>query len=238
MNQRQKRPIRLVALILTVFLLPVAACSGTPGALSRLSSAMDDAGRLVSRAADASELSGASTTLEDILKTAPKGSALNEGERAIVESARQRSAALTEIAGMLGVADEVKGLISADSVTLLRGAFLRQPSEAMQRTMEAAGKAIGKESACAAFANGMDASSPSRTAQSPSAAGIYLDLTQAVSDAGYNITEVQRVVDLHGLSSRMLSAAGQYVGKVKKTMTAAAWNNGGAFQAYLRICVT
>jgi hypothetical protein len=150
---------------------------------------------------------------------------------------------------MLEVADDVKGLIGSDSVTLVRGSFLRNPSEAFQVKMEEAGTAILKETSCSAFANEMNASSsqpgvtpppvrsPAGVTEPPTIGGIYADLKQAVSDAGYNLAQAQKVVDLSGLSSKMLSAAGKYLGMVKKTMTAASWTNGGAIQAYLRLCV-
>lgn len=55
--------------------------------------------------------------------------------------------------------------------------------------------------------------------------------------AGYPLEDVKRIVDLSGLSSRLLDTANGYVGRIKKTMNAASWQNTGALQAYWRHCV-
>lgn len=245
---RQVRPVCLFALLLAVFLLSAASCGGAAEGLGRLTSASDDAGRLIAREVDASELTGLSSRLDDIAEDVSRSGSLTDEERAVLDRAAQRAALLKEIVGMFPVADEVKGLISTDAVKLLDGSFLYglHPTAAFKAKMEEAALAILKETTCSAFANEMNASSkvtPSpglplpRTATPPSVGGVYADLTKAVSDAGYYIAEVQDVVNLQGLSSNILSAADKYVSKVKKSMTAFTWANGGAIQAYLRVCV-
>ncbi len=249
MGQRQGKRVPLLAMMLTVFLLPAASCGGAAEALGRLSRASDDVGRLVARGAEASELNGLSSKLDDIAKEVSNGASMTDRERAVIDHAAQNAAVLKEIAGMLGVADEVRGLISTEAVTLVHSSFLygRQPTTPVfQAKMEEAGKAILKETTCSAFANEMNASSivtppsglpPTVTATQPSANSVYADLRNVLSAAGLQISQVQQFVNLQGLSINTLSAAGKYVGSVKKIMSAAAWKNGGAFQAYFRVCV-
>jgi hypothetical protein len=238
MNQRQAGPIRLLVLVLAVFLTCGASCGPVAKGIEGLSGATDDAGRMVSHAADASELRAASTKLDDYLKDVPSGTSLSPEEQSLVDLATQRSAAFKQIADMLGVADGVKDLISKDSVLLVTGSIRRDPGPEFRSKLDEAAEKILKNTTCSIAADEANrqlvkpTSSPTASRPNP-----YADLTKAVTSANYVVSTVQNYVDLAGLSSSILSKASGYVGKAKGLVTAASWNNGGAFQAYVHMCL-
>lgn len=221
-----------------------SACKDPEGAVTALKGAAKEASALLGRQADAAEFSGLSNRLKGMIRDAPDMSGLSSAEKTIVDNAAQDAQALQEVAGMLGVADSIKDLINPDTVLLARGSFRQRPSEAFETKLDKVAAKILKDTTCNTFASEMNvlSSHPTFTAVPGSVpmqpnTNVYGDLTQALTDTNYAISQVQQYVDLSGLSSRILSTASGYVGKVKKTVTAAAWDNGGAARAYVHACV-
>ena len=244
----QSRQSRLFILILAMIVLSGASCGGAGAkeAVARLAGSLDDAGRAVTHEVDASELDGLSSKLDEMAKNVKNEGSLTQDQQAVLDRSAQHAAALREIAGMLGVADNVKALITTDAVKLLHGASLSQWNEQFEAKMREASTAILKETTCSAFANEMNTSSavtPSTSIPKPGMTGppipgdVYAEFKKIVADAGYSLSEVQQVLSLQGLSSDIVSTASTYVGRVKKSMTAFSWSNGGAIQAYIRVCV-
>ncbi|MGO4235826.1 hypothetical protein [Pseudarthrobacter sp. YAF2] len=243
--QRQTKSYRLLTLLLAIILLSAASCAGAKEAVTKLAGGLDDAGKIVTHEVDASELNGLSNKLDDMAKDVTNEGSLTPEQQAVLDRSPQHAAALREIAGMFGVADGIRDAITTDAVKLLHGSSLSQWNAQFEAKMGEAATSILKETACSAFANEMNASStiPSTsipaagTTASHSQGDVYAELKNFVTDAGYNISAVQQVLNLQGLSSNIVSTAGRYVGMVKKSMTAFSWSNGGAIQAYLRVCV-
>lgn len=245
---RQRR-LRVSALLLAGFLLVGTSCGGgaaeVGSSVQALKGAGEDAMRLLSSEAKPAEYSALSDRLTKMAAEVPDPGGLKADEKEILDTAAQRAQALQEIARMLGVADSVKALFTQDAVTLVRGQLRPLPHSAQFETNldEAAGKIL-KEATCDAFANEMNAQNPQptftpRPGTAPARPGrnVYGELTQAVTDAKTTLDVVQKYVNLSGLSSDILSKAAGYVGMVKKTVTAASWQNGAAAHAYFQVCV-
>jgi hypothetical protein len=240
--------VRLAAFVLAVFLAAAtSACGGNPkAAVSALKAAVEEAPVLISRPADPAEFSNLSNRLKAMSHEVTASGGLSDTEQTIVDTATQRAAILQEIAGMLGVPESIKGLFKPDAVLLVRGSFLRKTSSEFEAKLDEAAEKILVDSTCSALFKEMSALSfhPTVTAQpgesgAPAAQSqdIYAELTQVVTATGNDLSVVQQYVDLSGLSSSILSAATGYVGKVKKTVSVSAWDNGGAARAYLQVCV-
>lgn len=248
--QRHGRPSYLLCVWLAALMLALTSCSGGKPvqALANLKSSADEAGNLMARAADPSEFKSLSTKMDDILKEIPEGTALSATEKATVDLAAQRAAALKEVAAMFGVSDEVMSVISKDAVELVSGSMIQQPTQAFRQHMDATAQRLLKSTTCSLFADEMSGpptASPSPLPGIPSPApfqppthrSVWEALKGAIAAANYQLDEVNQVVDLAGLSSELLSTATGYVSKVKKAMTAATWESSGAFQAYWRHCL-
>lgn len=247
--QRQRRRFVSSAVLCAVLLAAVTACGGAKSvqAVANLRGVTDEAGVLMGRAADPSDFTVLSQRMDDILKEVPTSSSLSADERAIVDLAARRTAALKELASMLGASDEVMGWISQDAVELVSASMIVQPSTAFRQHLDNTVNRLLKDTSCTMFADAMSASSASPSPLPgvsspasfgpPTQRGLWADLEDAVAAANYRLDDVNRVVDLAGLSSGILSTATGYVSRVKKTMDAATWESSGALQAYLRHCL-
>ncbi|MFJ5957480.1 hypothetical protein ACIQC5_16175 [Paenarthrobacter sp. NPDC092416] len=244
--------LRLLIVVYTSAALLVAGsgCGGAKSALSGLSSSSDDAAKLLSRSANAAELDSMASKLDTLISEVPKGSGLSASEQAAVDLAAQRTAVLKELARMYGASDDVVGLISKDAVTLVSGSILQTPSKAFREHLDSATQSLLKDTLCSSFADEMSSASgqtwtlapapslPSPVGfQAPTQQSVLAELNAGIAAADFQLSAARRVVDLSGLSVKILAKVSGYVGKIKDTMTAAAWNNSGAFHAYLRHCV-
>jgi hypothetical protein len=237
MNQPQ-RPVRLLVLILTIFLVSAASCVPLQDLFRGLRGATDDAGKVVAKAATPEELRASSTKIDDYLKDVPKGTSLTPEQQAARDLAAQRSDIAKEIADMLGVADRFKALITEDSVFLVTGSTMHDPGPKFRAMLDEAAEKALREATCSIAAD--EADRQLVKPESPLAGSgpkPYAELTAAIENADYLVSSAEEFVDIAGLSSNILSTASGYVDKVKQTVSASAWNNGGAFQAYIRFCV-
>ncbi|NUL46997.1 hypothetical protein F7P69_17580 [Cellulosimicrobium funkei] len=243
-----RRRVQLLAAALLALSLTVTACGAGKSALGPLRSGAEDAARLINRSADPAELSSMSTRIDDLLRQAPEATSLSASEQATIRLAAQRSALLKEIVTMLGASDEVIDSISTDAVELVSGSLILQPSRAFKQHLDTVTRRILKDTTCSLIADQYSALSsgppsslqgipPARQPSHPTQTSTLIALEDTVAAAGYPLEDVKRIVDLSGLSSRLLDAATGYVGRIKKTMNAATWEDAGALQAYWRHCV-
>lgn len=145
---------------------------------------------------------------------------------------------------MLGAADSITALLSQDALLRVRGPLRSRVSTAFEDKMEEATENLLRDAACDTFANEMNQRAPHPTftplpgqIQTRTRTNLYDALVQSVIEANYSLEEVQRYVNLSGLSSQILTTATGYVGKIKKTVTASTWQNGGAARTYLQFCL-
>ncbi|MEC3853961.1 hypothetical protein RI444_09520 [Paenarthrobacter sp. AT5] len=247
MRQQGRRQC-LLSVLFAALLLVLTSCGKPVQALANLKSSVDEAGSLLSRAADPSEFKSLSTKIDDMLKGIPEGTSLSASEKATVDAAAQRAAALKQVAAMLGVSDEVMGFISKDAVELVSASLIRTPSQAFRQHLDATARRLLKSTTCSLYADrmsGTSKSSPSPLPGIPSSAPfqppthitVWEEFRRAITAANYQLDAVNEVMDLSGLSSELLDTASGYVSKVKKVMTAAEWESSGALQVYLRHCL-
>ncbi|WMY78016.1 hypothetical protein [Citricoccus sp. I39-566] len=243
-----RRRVQPLAAALLVLSLAVTACGAGTSALAPLRSGAEDAARLIDRTADPAELTNMSTRLDELLRQAPEAASLSASEQATVRLAAQRSALLKAVVTMLGASDEVIESISADAVELVSGSLILQPSRAFKHHLDTVAQRILKDTTCSLIADQYSALSsgppsslqgipPVRQSPHPTQTSTLTALEDTVAAAGYPLEDVKRIVDLSGLSSRLLDTANGYVGRIKKTMNAASWQDTGALQAYWRHCV-
>lgn len=241
----ERKSVRLTALFLAAFLTVGASCTPVKDAMAALKGHTDEATNLLTRPADPAEFSALSSRLKGTIKEVPDNASLTQAEKQQFENSAQTADVLQEIAEIFELADNIKALISKDSVLLVGGSFRQNPSDEFAAMLEKAAQNILKDTACSMFYDEMNAVSPMPASTVPGTGfsgpatenTVYRALTQAIDDANFIISSAKEVVDLTGLSNQMLSTASGYVGKVKKAVTATAWNNGGATRAYLQVCV-
>jgi hypothetical protein len=236
--KQPQRPVRLLVLVLAFFLVSGASCAPLQELIQGMRGATDDAGKVVAKAATPEELRAASTKIDDYLKDVPNGTTLTPEQQAARDLAAQRSDIAKEIADMLGLAERYSALITEDSVFLVTGSIIRDPGPKFRAMLDEAAEKVLRESTCSIAAD--EADRQLVKPESPLAVSRpnpYAELTAAIENADYLVSSAEEFVDIAGLSSTILSKASGYVDKVKKTVSAAAWSNGGAFQTYIRYCV-
>lgn len=237
MNQPQ-RSARVLVLVLAFFLLSGASCAPLQELFQGLRGATDDAGKVVAKASTPEELRAASSKIDDYMKDIPAGSSLTAEQQAARDLAAQRSKIANEIADMLGFADQVKALITEDSVFLVTGSTIHDPGPEFRAMLDEAAEKVLREATCSIAADEADRNLVKP--ESPLAVSNldpYAELNAAIVNANYLLSSAKEFVDVAGLSSNILSIASGYLDKIKKTVSAAAWSNGGAFQTYVRFCV-
>lgn len=236
--KQPQRPVRLLVLVLAFFLVSGASCVPLQELFHGLRGANDDAGKVLAKTATAEELRAASTKIDDYLKDLPNGTSLTPEQQAARDLAAQRSKIANEIADMLGVADQVKALITEDSVFLVTGSIMHDPGPKFRAMLDEAAEKVLREATCSVAAD--EADRQLVKPESPLAVSRpnpYAELTAAIENAEYLVSSAEEFVNIAGLSRNILPKASGYLDKVKKTVSAAAWNNGGAFQTYIRFCV-
>ena len=248
MKRRQSRFFRLcTAAIVAAFLLATSAgCSPkVVPALTSLGSSSDEAARLLQRPAGAGEFSTMATKLDELLAKIPEGSSLSASEQASIDLAAQRAARLKELVRMLGASDDIVDAFSKDAVDLVTGSLLLNPSKPFRDHLDATAKSLLKDTLCSTFAEQASAASgvtptitpPPGGNRPPTTLGVYASLKTSISEARFLLSEANKVVDLFGLSNKIVAKASGYAGQIKSTMTAAEWRNSGAFHAYMKHCV-
>jgi hypothetical protein len=111
--------------------------------------------------------------------------------------------------------------------------------------MDNVATALLKDTACSSFAALMSAQQSQEVAQytpaftriQPSEPGVRQALEAQLTNVGYQLDDVQNVLDTVAISSKIVKTAKGYVGKVSSAVSATAWNNSGATNAYLRLCI-
>lgn len=237
MKQHQAQAFRLIVLILAAFVVSGVSCGPAAKALENLKGASDEAGKIAIQAADPSELRAASTKLDGLMKEVPSGTSMTAEEQSMYDLAGQRAAAYKEIADRLQVPG-LAALISKDSVLLVSGATVQDPGPKFRALLEEAVGNILRDTTCSIAADEANRQLVKPNPLLPaSASDPYTELTKVVTATDNAVSTVQKYVNLSGLSSTIVTKASSYVGMAKKTVSAAAWNNGGAFRTYLRLCV-
>ncbi|HSO89739.1 MAG TPA: hypothetical protein VLR70_01170, partial [Arthrobacter sp.] len=244
------RLFRVISLgIIAFFLLAAAADCGQAAraAVSAVAKGSDDTSRVVIHSAEPAELKVAAKSLDDLVSKVPGKGSLSPQELAVVTNAEGRATALREFATLLGVADEVSASITKESWILVRGSLIRgsTPSPQFSKYMDDLARELVKDTTCSSFAALMSAQqkqevseyTPTFTPIQPSEAGVLRVVQKNLTDMNYLLDEVRWVLDTAGLSSKIVGKAKGYVGKTKSAVSAAAWNNAGATNAYLRLCV-
>lgn len=248
MKRRQTTLVRFwtVAAVAASILAASSGCSPkVVPALSSLGSSSDEAAKLLARPAQATEFSTLASKLDDLLGEIPKGTTLSASEQASIELAAQRAARLKELARMLGASDDIADAFSKDAVELVTGSLLQNPSKAFREHLDATAQSLLRDTLCSTFAKQASASSGVTPTISPppgegrllTTLAVYDSLKASVSDAHFLLSEASKAADLFGLSNKIVAKASGYVGKLKSTMTAATWQDSGAFHAYMRHCV-
>ncbi|KAD3632874.1 hypothetical protein GD627_08420 [Arthrobacter yangruifuii] len=223
-----------------------AGCGGT-STLGAVRNSADEAARAIYAAAEPAELNGARSSLDNLLRQTDR-SGLSVQERAIVDAAAQRSAALQQIVKGIPESDSFTFLLSRDAVMLVQSFRTNAPhSPAFQTIIDGAAERVLRHTACSVFSAVMNRDATDRAqarkllAASPYGTagrdGVGDWLATALDQAGTSVGEMNRYVDLSGLSSGILTASQGYVGKLQNLMDAAAWSNGGAIYLYVRHCV-
>lgn len=244
------RLFRVISLgIIALFLAAAAADCGNAvkSAISAVVKGSDDTSRVVIHAADPTDLKTAANGLDDLVAKVPNKGSLSPAETAAVTNAESQAAALREFAVLLGAADEVAALITKDSVLLVKGSFIfgQNPTPQFAAYMDNVAEALLKDTTCSSFATLMSAQqsqavaqyAPSFTRVQPSEPGVRQALVARLTSVGYQLDDVQSVLDTVGISSKIVTTAKGYVGKTSSAVTATTWNNSGATNAYLRLCI-
>lgn len=245
---RQQKSVRLLALLLAGFLCVGADCLGETKAaakgLGALKSESEKALPLFADQAKPGEYSALANKLKQMKAEVPNPGSLTADEKEILDTADQRAQALQGIFDLFGATEDIKKFITKDSVSLVQGSFVRQPSQAFEAKMDQVAEKILTDTTCGLFSDEMTKLTarptftprPGTVPSRPST-NVYAALTKAITDANLAVSTVQQYVNLSGLSSRILSTASGYLNKAKNTVTAASWQNGGATRAYLQVCV-
>lgn len=245
MKQSGSKGSRVLS-VLFVALLIGSGCGGGGGASNAIRAAQrlaDDAATLTKRAdVDPGEFTNLSRKLDDQLAQVPEGS-LTEAERKAFENASQMSAVLRGLATLTDESDRILSLISEDAMTLVMGRiWYKNPSAAFQtRVHDATGRLL-RESACSMFSQAMSAESAALAPEPdiqppPSEAQVVAALQNVLTAAGDDLSQIEEVVDLTGLSSKILVKARNYHSRISNTVEALSWQNAGAFRVYMRHCV-
>lgn len=199
---------------------------------------------LLAGEAKPAEYSALSGRLKQMAARVPNPGSLKADDKEIFDTAAQRAQALQEVVDLFGATAEIKALFTSDSVALVRASFLRQRSPELEAKLDTVAEKILKDTACGQFSDEMNrlTAKPTFTPRPGAvpvlpAASVYSALTNAITAANLNLNAVQQYVNLSRLSSQILSTATNYVGKAKKTVSAASWQNGAATRAYLQVCV-
>lgn len=217
-----------------------------------LSRVADDAGRLARDKGQAAELNRLSGQLDDLLKRVPASNTLSSADRAAVQRATEQARLARDIAKALGVSDQIAGLISKDSVDIVqasRRALTTGMTPALQLRLQTATQKVLKETTCQLMlsqiprkTSGLSATAPAgspsyRPLQPPTALNVYRDLEAQIGQVDQALSEARKYVDLSSAVGKLLTKSSGYVSKVKNTMTAASWDNVGAFRVYMQLCV-
>jgi hypothetical protein len=244
----QQRSVRLIALLLAGFLCVGADCLGSSkGAVSGISALKSEAEKaipLLAGEAKPAEYSALSGRLKQMAAEVPNPAGLKDDEKAVMNTADQTANALQEIFDLFGATESIKKLISPDSVTLVRGWFLRQHSPEFEAKMDQVAEKVLTDTTCGLFSDEMSRLTarptftprPGTVPARPTT-NVYGALNKAITDASLSVSTVQQYVNLSGLSNQILSKASDYLGRAKNTVAAASWQNGGATRAYLEVCV-
>ncbi|MDN4644249.1 hypothetical protein [Arthrobacter sp. PsM3] len=244
------RLVRAISLsVVALFLLAGASDCGQAikSAIAAVGKGSDDAAKVVVHSAQPSELNSAAKNLDDLVAKVPERGSLSPQELKIIANAEDRAAAFREFATLLGVSDGVSSSITSESWILVRGSLIggSHPSDAFVAYMDNLVKGLVKDTTCSSFAALMSAQQTQDVAQytttftriQPSEAGVRKGVEDHLTTAGYMLEEVRWFLDTAGFSSKIVGTAKGYVGKMKSAVSATAWNNSGATNAYLRLCV-
>lgn len=250
MKHRRLQFFRIAsAFLFTLVLLGASSqCSGAvKSALTGVNQSKEEVGRIVIHEESSSALRMRAQELDSARAKVPKDADLSTSEKADLENAAQIAAHLKDMAEMVGVSENIASLISEDAGELVMGSILqrRQPSAALDAHRRKTSESLLRDTMCSQFSSWMSAMKKSEaerqrkgfTPLSPNKEGVFTALNQYFGSAQSLIKEANQVFDAGGFSKDILTKANTYIDRLKATMTAASWQNEGAFHAYMRHCV-
>ncbi|MCZ2401991.1 hypothetical protein IV498_02015 [Paenarthrobacter sp. Z7-10] len=187
-----------------------------------------------------------SSDLLRALRNAPRPGELSVEEKQFLANANAVVKYWSQAKQTLGLADTAAASIPDEAVTLVGAAFLKNPSDAFRTRMDdLAGKMI-TGMVCSA-ANDMLASGEKQRLANVQPAyeqgmgttfeSMEAYLSQQLTYFGYDLAEVEQVVDVPKVVSASLSKAKEYVAAAGGIIQAPDWQTQRAYFYYLKLCV-